>query len=111
MFNDLTPEQAAVLSLPIVVTPEVWNQAVHFEQPKSLVYLGQRLSNILQATYLEMLKQPTSTSVDFGLFRTLPSGDFGIQFYLELQANLIDEPDAIPYLRISLRPESASQAA
>lgn len=82
-----TPEQAHVLSLPVVFTHKAWQEAVQIEQPKSLTEVAQRLAYTLKAAWHAFMDDPNAETVEFGIYRFPPSGDRNHKRFLALKAD------------------------
>lgn len=104
-----TPEQAHVLSLPVVLTDKAWREAVHIEQPKSLSEVAQRLAHTLKAAWHVLMADPNAEWVEFSIMRFPPDGDRRNRRFLALKATRKLWPDSGAwYLEVSLKFETAS---
>ncbi len=106
----LTSAAARILSMPVVFTPEAWQQAVHLESDTATADIGDRLSSTLQAAYKAVLSSPTTNVVEFGLHRLPPDGDPHKPLWLDLQVSH-DELSQASQLLISLKQHHDQLAA
>ncbi len=83
----LTSAAAQILSMPVVFTPEAWQQAVHLESDTATADIGDRLSSAIEAAYKAALSSPTTNVVEFGLHRLPPDGDPHKPLWLDLQVS------------------------
>lgn len=105
-----TPEQAHVLSLPVVFTDKAWREAVDIDDPKSLTEVAQRAAYALKATWYAMLQDPITDAVEFSIERVPPSGNRRYRRFLALKAERVQSATGSWYLRISLKFEQADPA-
>lgn len=106
-----TPEQAHVLTLPVVLTDKAWQEAVHIEQPKSLTEVAQRLAYTLKAAWHAFMDDPNAESAEFGIYRFPPSGVRSHKRFLALKAERKRLPESDSWnLVISLKFEDAESA-
>jgi len=105
----LSTETSRILSLPVVFTPEAWQQAVHLDgaEPDDIT---DRLSNTLQAAYQAALSEPATNLVPFGLHRLPPDGNPSSPLWLDLQVSHDDDPQ-LSQLLISLKQPTQPLAA
>jgi hypothetical protein len=106
----VTPEAARILSMPVVFTPEAWQEAVHLETGLRTIDLDERLSTTLAAAYLAVLASPSAAVVDFGLHRLPPDGDLRKPLWLDLQVSH-GELSQTTQLLISLKQDHSRLAA
>lgn len=105
--NTLTPEQAHVLSLPVVFTPKAWRESVHMDQPKSVSEIAQRLAHTVRAAWHAFMEDPLIEGAEFSIYRHPPSGDRGYRAFLAMKAERVKAPDSeFWHLEISLKFES-----
>ncbi|WP_313025558.1 hypothetical protein [Pseudomonas lopnurensis] len=85
----LTPAAARILSLPVVFTPEAWQQAISIDSTLAMADIEDRLSFTIAAAYQAALADPSQEQevVDFGLHRLPPDGDPHAPLWLDLQAS------------------------
>lgn len=99
-----TPEQAHVLTLPVVLTDKAWQEAVHIEQPKSLTEVAQRLAYTLKAAWHAFMDDPNAEFAEFGIYRFPPSGVRSHKRFLALKAERKRLPESDSWnLVISLK--------
>ncbi|MHB0818452.1 hypothetical protein ACYCFK_09250 [Stutzerimonas stutzeri] len=106
------PTAAQLLSLPVVFTPEAWQQAIHLESNTASADadLEDRLSSTLEAAYQATLAAPSKHVVDFGLHRLPPDGNPHSPLWLDLQASRPADSQQPMQLLISLK-QPLTQAA
>jgi len=103
MHTTKTPD---FMKLPVVLTPGAWQEAVHLENAPDASAISNRLSDVVWMVYRELLIQPDSTSLNFGLYRLLPSGDNPDRYWVNLKLERIESPPGVFYLHVSLREET-----
>lgn len=99
----LTPAAARILSLPVVFTPEAWQQAVNLDTSTATADLEDRLSSTLAAAYQAALTDPSKAVIDFGLHRLPPDGDPHKPLWLDLQVSHHEDLQQDTQLLISLK--------
>lgn len=107
----LTPAAARILSMPVIFTPEAWQQAVNLESVDELADIEDRLCSTLAAAYKAVFAAPSDDVVDFGLHRLPPDGNPHQPLWLDLQASHQDGMGSTAQLLISLKPNPVQLAA
>ncbi|QQX57556.1 hypothetical protein [Pseudomonas chlororaphis] len=97
---------AALLKLPVVLTPRAWQAAVHVEDPQDAAEIGSRLAEVVLEAYKELHLQPDELQINFSLFLFPPAGDRAERIWLDLRLHRIESAPGTSYLCISLRDES-----
>ncbi|MBD8239518.1 hypothetical protein SOM46_26225 [Pseudomonas fluorescens] len=101
-----TTKTADFMKLPVVLTPGAWQEAVHLENAPDTSAISNRLSDVVWMVYRELHLQPDSTSLNFGLYRLLPSGESHDRYWLDLKVERIESPPGASYLYVSLKEET-----
>ncbi|RMT95152.1 hypothetical protein ALP39_200040 [Pseudomonas marginalis pv. marginalis] len=101
-----TTKTADFMKLPVVLTPGAWQEAVHLENAPDTSAISNRLSDVVWMVYRELHLQPDSASLNFGLYRLLPSGESLDRYWLNLKVERIESPPGVFYLYVSLKEET-----
>ncbi|MFJ4131385.1 hypothetical protein [Pseudomonas cyclaminis] len=106
MSDSLTPKALNTIQLPIVFTPDAWQNAVLLDcsdHPERLQV--DRLSNVLRAAFEAHLAHPHESYVLFEVVHIAPTGHPQHDPLLKLSLSLLQEPDQPGALLIGLAAE------
>ena len=106
MSDSLSFEALNTLQLPIVFTPDAWQNAVLLERsdhPERLQV--DRLSNVLRAAFKAHLAHPHEPYVQFEVVHIAPTGHLHPAPLLQLSLHLLQESDQPGVLLIALAGE------
>jgi len=106
MEHHTTSFAADLFTLPVVLTPRAWQEAVHIEGSHSATLICNRLGEVILTAYREARLQPERRHIRFGLYRLLPTGDCQDRHWLDLNLTRLETAPGIGYLCISLKDES-----
>ncbi|WP_248799296.1 hypothetical protein [Pseudomonas sp. MWU13-2105] len=56
-LDSLTPQQEALLDLPVVFTIKAWNESVYIAKPLNIAEQGCRLTAVLQAIHETIIQE------------------------------------------------------
>ena len=106
MSDSLTPKALNTIQLPIVFTPDAWQNAVLLECSDHPVRLQvDRLSNVLRAAFEAHLAHPHEPYVLFEVVHIAPTGHLHHDPLLQLSLRLLKEPNEPGALLIALAAE------
>lgn len=60
-----------LLKIPVVLSPQAWQEAVHIENPQDATVISERLGDVVLAAYRELHLQPDNKLIHFRLCENL----------------------------------------